>query len=415
MSEEAEQRDERQDEDEDHAHLEDDGDDDGPSVVSLIARRLKQFNCQTLFNPAFFGSVCTSLGQRAFFAISFSLSAVAFVGQRMARSLRATDVSIGLPKWAEDLLLRFRASASAITGRLRYESVVTRLFAMAAGEDQQLDHTELYCMCLELYCTTTQYMPQVLTPPTRSHTDALFLAFDTESTGYLDREQFICLASVFYEHLLMRIAAQSLISLLVAPLTAAAVVDWLAARHLNVDTTSAAVGAPPNRTLGDATYDALPERLQPLIGSQSIATISLAATMVATLVPATLSLTDEYYLLRAARKTSRSLARRRTLRERSVRKASFRIAGAPSAVDAKAEVMGQQAPSGANPLLHGSESALAESAQPAAAPASEDEQLLPLASTSPQPEAMPLARGRAGLTARVGEGIRSRMKSKKVR
>ena len=302
--------------------LEDDPEDQGPSLSSLIARRWQRLSCQRLFNPAFFGSVCTSLGQRAFFAMTFMLSAVALVGQRVARALRASDLSNGLPKWADDLLVKFRMltgkTIREVTGRLRYESVVTRMFAMAAGEDQKLDQVELYCMCLELYCMTTQYMPQVLTPPTRSHTDSLFLTFDTDKSGFLDREEFIALASVFYEHLLMRIAAQSVISLLLAPLTASAIVGRLAALHLGAqgEAAGAAMGSigVANRTLGDAAYDALPEKLQPLVGSQGIATTSLAATLVATLVPATLSLTDEYYLLRAARKTSRRLVRRRTLR-----------------------------------------------------------------------------------------------------
>ena len=79
-----------------------------------------------------------------------------------------------------------------------------------------MDEAELYCLCLNLYCTTTQYMPQVLTPPTRAHTDALFRVFDIDHSGHLDREEFLLLASIFYENLLMRIA-RSAISLMLAP------------------------------------------------------------------------------------------------------------------------------------------------------------------------------------------------------
>ena len=55
---------------------------------------------------------------------------------------------------------------------------------------------ELHCMCLQLYSKVTQYMPQVLTPPSKAHTDRLFAAFDLDDSGRLERAEWQLLASV---------------------------------------------------------------------------------------------------------------------------------------------------------------------------------------------------------------------------
>ena len=70
-------------------------------------------------------------------------------------------------------------------------------------------------------------------------------------------------------------------------------------------------------TIADFAYGALPTRLQPLLGSRAVAVAGLAACFVATIVTASLSLIDEFYLMRAAKKTSRGLARRRSMRHRA--------------------------------------------------------------------------------------------------
>ena len=51
-------------------------------------------------------------------------------------------------------------------------------------------------MCLQLYSKVTQYMPQVLTPPSKAHTDRLFAAFDLDDSGRLERAEWQLLASV---------------------------------------------------------------------------------------------------------------------------------------------------------------------------------------------------------------------------
>ena len=306
-------------------------DDEEPSVRALVMRRLRKPSLSAV--KQFFGSVVTSLGNKAFFAISFLLSLVALIGQWLARRLRNADFSSGIPEFMDKLLERVRAT----TGKLSYQHVATKIFDVAGGNDHALDEAELYCLCLNLYCTTTQYMPQVLTPPTRAHTDALFRVFDIDHSGHLDREEFLLLASIFYENLLMRIAAQSAISLMLAPFVASHVVE--ACCLLRIDTftfgsvdpatsaqrttrfafrkvdIAATIGSTrTSRTLADVAFDTLPPRLQDVLGSQTMATTCIAATLVACFVPFTLSLLDELYLLRAARRTRRGLVQRRSTR-----------------------------------------------------------------------------------------------------
>ena len=124
----------------------------------------------------------------------------------------------------------------------------------------------------------------------------------------LDREEFLLLCSVFYESLLMRIATQSTVSLLLAPLAASHIVELCAELPVRGGAARAAA-----QTFGNVTFRHLPERLQPMVGSRSVAVTGVAATLVAVLVPLFLSLIDEYYLLRAARKTSRKLFKRRSM------------------------------------------------------------------------------------------------------
>ena len=59
--------------------------------------------------------------------------------------------------------------------------------------------------------------------------------------------------------------------------------------------------------LPDAAYAALPQPLQPLLGSATVATAAIAATLVATLVPFPLARVDEWYLLKGGTKTKRAL------------------------------------------------------------------------------------------------------------
>ena len=154
------------------------------TIVSLLCKRLRgswRFDNW----KGFVGALVTQLGQRAFFAISAALSIVALAGQRIAAQLRSTRSTT--PEWIARLLARLRES----TGKLRYDAVASKLFDVSADADGSgsIEPAELYCMCLELYCLTTQYMPQVLTPPKRHQTDALFKVFDTNHNGTLDKEE----------------------------------------------------------------------------------------------------------------------------------------------------------------------------------------------------------------------------------
>ena len=136
----------------------------------------------------------------------------------------------------------------------------------------------------------------MLTPPPKAQTDRLFALFDLDGSGKLDRDEFTLLAALLCESLAIRIATQSVISLVLAPMLAA---------HL-----AAALGAIPlgtHRTLSEGLYAALPEVLQPYLGSVRVATAGFAATLVAVIVPFTLGLLDEWYLLKAGQKARRAL------------------------------------------------------------------------------------------------------------
>ena len=112
----------------------------------------------------------------------------------------------------------------------KYEKIAHKIFSDFGDLDGDgaVDANELYAMSLKLYCATTQYMPQVLTPPSLSHVQALFKAFDLDGSGKLNREEFMLLASIWFENCALRIAAQSSICLLLAPLAARRLVGALA-------------------------------------------------------------------------------------------------------------------------------------------------------------------------------------------
>lgn len=179
----------------------------------------------------------------------------------------------------------------------------------------------------------TQYLPQVLTPPKKAQTDALFSRFDIDCNGRLDKEEFLLLASLLMEMVSMRIAAQSAISLVLAPLAAATLVPYVCAlpvgswflpeRPIGVRASgSGQVGAIITSGL-TAFATLLPAQVRAIvatfIGSRAVAVTATAAIFVSLLVPFTLSLIDEYYTLRSARTAARALraARRRRLELRT--------------------------------------------------------------------------------------------------
>ena len=72
-------------------------------------------------------------------------------------------------------------------------------------------------MCLQLYSKVTQYMPQVLTPPSKAHTDRLFAAFDLDDSGRLERAEWQLLASVLPLTLTLALALALALTLTLNP------------------------------------------------------------------------------------------------------------------------------------------------------------------------------------------------------
>ena len=257
------------------------------------------------------------------------------------------DDSVGsvLPAWMKTALPDVTSVLESTKRRvketsesLKYEKIAHKIFSDFGDLDGDgaVDANELYAMSLKLYCATTQYMPQVLTPPSLSHVQALFKAFDLDGSGKLNREEFMLLASIWFENCALRIAAQSSICLLLAPLAARRLVGALADVVLYTHEAEPAVDmsrSPPfwrelfgggrgggggasaaplatvDETLGATLATYVPESLAPYIAHQAFVITTAAAILVATTVPPTLALLDEYYLLRSARKTSRALSR----------------------------------------------------------------------------------------------------------
>ena len=144
------------------------------SLTQLVRRRLSRLD---LSPRQLVGSIVTSLGQRAFFYISSALALIAFGAQYGLSRIRRLDGS-GL-EWARQLAERVKARVQTLVGGLRYEAVATRLYsAIDADGSGTVDATELHMQCLKIYLTVTQYAPQVLTPPSKAHTDLLFASFD---------------------------------------------------------------------------------------------------------------------------------------------------------------------------------------------------------------------------------------------
>lgn len=315
-------------------------------ILHLAARRIRR--------PRFrlkhaFGSIVTQLGKQAFVVIVSFLSLTALIGQQVARRIRnyrldSSLTQLKLPAWLKfavpDLAVVLDKSRKLVkdtTDSLKYENIANKVFNDFGDldGDGMVDANELYAMSLKLYCTTTNYLPQVLTPPPLSHVQTLFRTFDVDESGTLNRDEFVLLASVWFENCALRIAAQSTISLVLAPFTARSLTRFLAGFVLYTQTemrpagggggseTSRApwwtfgiqLGGPPmeavdvNVTLGDTLASLVPDVVAPYVAHQTFVKTTIAASLVASLVPATLGLLDEYYSMRAARKTSRANAK----------------------------------------------------------------------------------------------------------
>ena len=108
----------------------------------------------------------------------------------------------------------------------------------------------------------------------------------------------------------MRIAAQSAISLVLAPLAAASLVPFIASLQTAQLALAELAAAPLVRSL----HGHLPSAAAGLLSNPAVAVTATAALLVSQCVPFTLSLIDEYYSLRSTRTAARALRAARSRR-----------------------------------------------------------------------------------------------------
>ena len=136
------------------------------------------------------------------------------------------------------------------------------------------------------------------TPPNRAELRRFF-SFGAFIFVLLSKQivynQGVLLAAVLGENLALRVALQTTIALIAAPLGGA----WIVTRLSAIPAVAGAAEA--------AVVAIAPSSLEPLLATAATATTLAAATCVAILVPFALSFTDELYVLRAGAKTARAL------------------------------------------------------------------------------------------------------------
>ena len=299
------------------------------SLITLIGRRFRRLQ-YTRFD-LLLGSIVSQFGHSADLAISSGIALVAVTAHYILRRMRQLDGSG--PEWIHRRIARLKVRMERLLGRLRVEALAAWLYPKVDMDgDGSVDRVELHCMCLQLYSKVTQFMPQVLTPPSKAHTDRLFAAFDLDDSGRIERAEWELLASVLaltvtltltltstpsptptltlaltalalaltqvlFESLALRIAAQSVISLVLAPLAAAFAVAHAGKLQLGV-------------SVAEVARACVPSSLRPLmqaVGTEGAAVTALAGVTIALLVPFTVSLVDEFYLLKATAKAKRAL------------------------------------------------------------------------------------------------------------
>jgi len=163
------------------------------SLITLIGRRFRRLQ-YTRFD-LLLGSIVSQFGHSADLAISSGLALVAVTAQYILRRMRQLDGSG--PEWIHRRISRLKARMERLLGRLRVEALAAWLYPKVDMDgDGSVDRVELHCMCLQLYSKVTQFMPQVLTPPSKAHTDRLFAAFDIDDSGRIERAEWELLASV---------------------------------------------------------------------------------------------------------------------------------------------------------------------------------------------------------------------------
>ena len=162
------------------------------SFMTLLSRRLRRLQFDL---PDFVGSIVSQFGHKADLAITSGLALVAVTAQYTLRRMRQLDGSG--PEWIQRRIAGLKARMERLLGRLRVEALAAWLYPKVDMDgDGSVDRVELHCMCLQLYSKVTQFMPQVLTPPSKAHTDRLFAAFDLDDSGRIERAEWELLASV---------------------------------------------------------------------------------------------------------------------------------------------------------------------------------------------------------------------------
>ena len=120
--------------------------------------------------------------------------------------------------------------------------------------------------------------------------DSLFKRVDLNGDGKLDRDEFMLIAAVIGGNVGMRVAAQTVLALVLAPWAATTVCHRLAGTAIE----ALIVGAVPSVLAS--------------LACSAVAVTITTSTIVAATVPAALSIIDEYHLLWAAAKMARALA-----------------------------------------------------------------------------------------------------------
>ena len=270
-----------------------------PTVLSLLRARWGRAHWYDVSPKEALASVLMQLGEKAWILLSTATALLAIGVQWLAQHVqkrRSSSAFGGFGAKFEAMAAQMLSRAEKLVARARFSIVAASLFDKAdktGDHDGTISPIELYCLVLQLYTQLQMYVR--VTAPTKEHTDKLHATFDLDNSGKLDREEFVLLAAVLGENLALRVALQTTIALIAAPLGGA----WIVARLAAIPAVAGAAEA--------AVVAIAPASLEPLLATAATATTLAAATCVAILVPFALSFTDELYVLRAGAKTARAL------------------------------------------------------------------------------------------------------------
>lgn len=239
------------------------GDGDYPEEETIIALISRRVFAVRLGRAELVGSVLVQLGNTVFLSLSAFLGLCAVMITTISRRLRKLD-GINSERMRK-LIEKTQEKVNEHMKQYAFESVAAKIFEGIDGGlgdgDGCIDPTELYCMILVLYCKASIYVP-ALTPITKQQSDHLFRTFDQDSSGSLNRQEFLLIASILGSNIALRIALQTCIALVMAPLLGMRCADILA---------SYLEQFPSGSALLESCLSSLPETVQPLIGTRETA------------------------------------------------------------------------------------------------------------------------------------------------